>query len=185
MSFPAESASFLLSSLVFLHFVLLYTTQTWTLRKEASKIQNPNFKILKSVIKVLKMICAFKCIPGSITWSVLWGANFELQTAQRGKTVPSSKMFSARFFISWMFRCEYENTGRAPGGLGAPCRAGGSRAEPRGCSPSHHPRQGAGQLGGAGGCWGAPRAAWLRGPTARHGRVVGRLEPGILLPGAG
>lgn len=61
MSFPAESASFLLSSLVFLRFVLLYTTQTWTLRKEASKIQNPNFKILKSVIKVVKMICAFKC----------------------------------------------------------------------------------------------------------------------------
>lgn len=182
MSFPAESASFLLSSLVFLRFVLLYTTQTGTLRKEASKIQNPNFKIPKSAIKVLKMICAFKCMPGSITWSVLWGANFELRTAQQGKTVPSSKMFSAQFFISWMFRCEYENTGRAPGGLGAPCGAGGSRAEPPGCSPSHHPRQGAGQLGGAGG---APRAAWLRGPVARHGRVAGRLEPSILLPRAG
>lgn len=83
MSFPTESASFSLSSLVLLHFVLLYTMQTWTLRKEASKIQNPNVKILKSIINVLKIICGFKCIPGS----VLWGANFELQTAQQGKTV--------------------------------------------------------------------------------------------------
>lgn len=56
-------------------------------RKEASKTQNPHFKILKSAINVLKIIYGFKCIPVSATWSVLGTASFELQTAQQGKTV--------------------------------------------------------------------------------------------------
>lgn len=118
--------------------------------------------------------------PGSITWSGLWGANFELQTAQQGKTVPSSKRFSAQFFISWMFRCEYENTGRAPAGLGAPCGAGGSRAEPPGCSPSHHPRQGAGQLGGAGGHRGQPGSG---GPWPGMAELWGGWSPAFYCPG--
>lgn len=170
MNFPAQSASFSSPSLVLLHFVLLYTTQTSTLRKEASKIQTPNFQLLQAVISVLKLICVFKCIPGSVPWSCLWGANFEPQTAQQGKTVQQSrKRFSYRFFLSWMFRGEGENTGRAPPGLGAPSGAGGGSVEPRGQGPPHRPR------GVPGGTEGSPAP----------GPGPGMAEPGIPLPRAG
>lgn len=48
-----------------------------------------------------------------------------------------------------------------------------------------HPTTPGREQGNWGVLGGAPRAAWLRGPVARHGRVAGRLEPSILLPRAG
>lgn len=103
------------------HYLYLYRwilgLQTWALRSKASKTQNPSFKILKSVINVLKIICG--CLPGSITWAVLWRAHFKPQTAQQGRAVQQLKQrFSYQFFRPWMFGCEHGNTVRALEGWG-------------------------------------------------------------------